>query len=123
MGVLDYINEAKNKFAQKREEIHQKREIAAEVRYEQQKEELSDLKAQSHSLKRRKEIALAVAKEKAIIAANSPPSGMQKLQAGLEKLSNNIPRKNPVQEVKKGKSKGKPIHYDNNIFGGNNPFG
>lgn len=124
MGVLSYIQEQKNKFQMKKAEIYQKRELAAEVRYEQQKEELSHQKVKLADLERRKQTEQELIHVKAKIEANKPKTGLQKLTESFEKA---LPRRIPIQEQSKAKPRRINIrtNYGNsqgNIFGGRGPF-
>lgn len=130
MGILSYISEQKNKFNMKKEEIRQNREIKAEVKYEQQKEELSNLKVRSNDLKRRADTQNALIREKAKIRAYAPPTAMQRISQGLNNLSNaggrpkNLPgsaRKNIPTSKKKNIIQDDGV--ERNSFGGRDPFG
>jgi phage/plasmid primase-like uncharacterized protein len=127
MGILSYISEQKNKFNMKKEEIHQKREIAAEVRYEQQKEELANLKVKSSDLKRRRDTQNAVIREKAKIQSYAPPTAMQRISQGLQKINvGGGQRSLPGSARKNIPTSKKKIIKDNverNSFGGRDPFG
>jgi hypothetical protein len=121
MGILSYISEQKDKF-------RQAKEVKAEVRYEQQKEELAHLKVRSGDLKRRGDMEKSIIREKAKIQSYAPPSTLERINQGLSKLGGGSTRRIPTgMKAKIPSSKKKNIIQQDdrprNVFGGGDPFG